>query len=90
MAKKKKEEKVEKPIEKKGKGKVKVEPLPTSEDLFESISTEIENLTENMKKYKEKGIAAAAGRARKCTTNLARLFKDYRKITVNETKKKEE
>lgn len=88
MAKKKKEEKVEKPIEK--KGKKKVEPLPTSEDLFESISTEIENLTENMKKYKEKGIAAAAGRARKCTTNLARLFKDYRKITVNETKKKEE
>ncbi len=85
MAKKK----VGKKAEKKETKKVvkKTEPEVTSEELTEKILVEVEDLVDNMKKYIEKGTAAAAKRARKNTTNLAPLFKLYRKVTVLDAKK---
>lgn len=81
MAKKKLEKKAEKKTAK------KVEE--TSSDLYPKIIEEIDALLDDMKKYEEKGTAAAAKRARKCTSNLTHLFKSYRKATLTETKKED-
>lgn len=81
-----------KKIEKKEVKKVtkKVEKKPefrSSEELFEPIMEQVNEFVDNATKYKEKSVVAAAARARKNTSVLTKLFKEYRKAT-NEEKKK--
>ncbi|HEU4788438.1 MAG TPA: histone H1 [Flavobacterium sp.] len=47
---------------------------------FETFKTESESLT-------EKGIKAAGPRARKSTLELEKLLKEFRKVSVEESKK---
>lgn len=59
----------------------------SSEELFDPIMEQINEFIENAIKYKEKKVVSAAARARKNTSNLTKMFKEYRKAT-NEEKKK--
>ena len=47
---------------------------------FETFKTESESLT-------EKGVKAAGARARKSTLELEKLLKEFRKVSIEESKK---
>ena len=55
-------------------------------ELLEKISAEIESFQKESQSHAE-GNKAAGGRARKSTLELTKLFKDYRKVTIEEAKK---
>jgi len=55
-------------------------------ELLEQISAEIETFQKESQAHAE-GNKAAGGRARKSTLELAKLFKEYRKVTIEEAKK---
>ncbi|WP_348811188.1 histone H1 [Flavobacterium maritimum] len=56
-------------------------------DLFEKISAEIETFKTEAELHIEKGNKAAGTRARKSTLDLEKLLKEFRKVSVEESKK---
>ena len=55
-------------------------------ELLEQITAEIETFQKESHAHAE-GNKAAGGRARKSTLELTKLFKEYRKVTVEAAKK---
>lgn len=56
-------------------------------DLFAKINAEIETFKTEAELHIEKGNKAAGTRARKSTLDLEKLLKEFRKISVEESKK---
>ena len=56
-------------------------------ELFEKINTEIENFKTESDSLIEKGVKAAGARARKSTLELEKLLKEFRKVSIEESKK---
>ncbi|PRZ20092.1 MULTISPECIES: histone H1 [Flavobacterium] len=56
-------------------------------DLFEKINAEFENFKTEAELHIEKGNKAAGTRARKSTLDLEKLLKEFRKVSVEESKK---
>lgn len=56
-------------------------------ELLEKISTEFEAFSNEASQQSEKGNKAAGTRARKSALELSKLFKDFRKVSVEESKK---
>jgi len=56
-------------------------------DLFAKINTEIETFKTEAELHIEKGNKAAGTRARKSTLDLEKLLKEFRKVSVEESKK---
>ena len=56
-------------------------------DLFEKIISEIETFKTEAELQIEKGNKAAGTRARKSTLDLEKLLKEFRKVSVEESKK---
>ncbi|MEG1572977.1 MAG: histone H1 [Bacteroidales bacterium] len=57
------------------------------ENLMKQISEQIAIFTENAEAHVEKGNKAAGGRARKATLELTKLFKEFRKSSIEDAKK---
>lgn len=55
--------------------------------LMNQIKEQIAAFNENADLHVEKGNKAAGGRARKATLELTKLFKEFRKVSIEETKK---
>ncbi len=81
------EEKEAKKAPVKKETKKKAEPKETSADLLVKIGEKFAEFTADANKFNEKGVAVAARRARIASSDLTHLFKTYRKLTVEETKK---
>ena len=56
-------------------------------DLIEKINAEFETFKTEYESLIEKGIKAAGPRARKSTLELEKLLKEFRKVSVEESKK---
>ncbi|UKB78621.1 histone H1 [Chryseobacterium sp. MEBOG07] len=56
-------------------------------ELIEKINTEFEAFSTDANLQLEKGNKAAGTRARKSALELSKLFKDFRKVSVEEAKK---
>ena len=56
-------------------------------ELIEKINAEYETFTKEAAQQVEKGNKAAGTRARKSALELSKLCKDFRKISVEESKK---
>lgn len=56
-------------------------------DLIEKINVEIETFKTESDSLIEKGVKAAGARARKSTLELEKLLKEFRKVTIEESKK---
>ncbi|MDC8102708.1 MULTISPECIES: histone H1 [Chryseobacterium] len=56
-------------------------------ELLEKISAEFENFKTDSDLQLEKGNKAAGTRARKAALELSKLLKDFRKVSVEESKK---
>ncbi len=56
-------------------------------DLFEKITTEFEAFKKEASSQLESGNKAAGTRARKSALELSKLMKDFRKVSVEESKK---
>ena len=57
------------------------------EELLKKINAEIANFQENAALQLEKGNKAAGTRARKATLELTKLMKEFRKVSLEESKK---
>jgi hypothetical protein len=56
-------------------------------ELIEKINAEFETFTADANLQVEKGNKAAGTRARKSALELSKLFKEFRKVSVEEAKK---
>ncbi|MDE7356642.1 MAG: histone H1 [Rikenellaceae bacterium] len=56
-------------------------------ELFEKIKAQIEVFNENAQLQLEKGNKAAGTRARKASLELEKLLKEFRKVSLEESKK---
>lgn len=56
-------------------------------ELLASINESLATFTENAEAQVEKGNKAAGGRARKASLELEKLLKQFRKVSVEESKK---
>lgn len=56
-------------------------------DLVAKINAEIETFKTESDSLIEKGIKAAGARARKSTLELEKLLKQFRKVSIEESKK---
>lgn len=56
-------------------------------ELVEKINAEFETFTNESQSLIEKGVKAAGPRARKSTLELEKLLKEFRKLSIEETKK---
>ena len=56
-------------------------------ELIEKINAEYEAFSKEAEQQVEKGNKAAGTRARKPALELSKLFKDFRKLSVEESKK---
>ena len=56
-------------------------------ELIEKINAEYEAFSKEAEQQIEKGNKAAGTRARKSALELSKLFKDFRKLSVEESKK---
>jgi len=56
-------------------------------DLIERINSEFETFKTESESLTEKGVKAAGPRARKSTLELEKLLKEFRKVSVEESKK---
>jgi len=56
-------------------------------ELLEKINSEIALFQSNAEAQVAKGNKAAGTRARKAALNIAKLMKDFRKISIEEAKK---
>ena len=57
-----------------------------SSAILEKLDGLFKNFMVNATKYNEKGVKAAAQRARKVSSEINRLLKEYRKLTIEETR----
>lgn len=60
---------------------------PIMKELIEKINAEFEAFSKEAEQQSEKGNKAAGTRARKSALELSKLFKDFRKVSVEESKK---
>ena len=56
------------------------------EKLLQEIKTQLEDFAKNAEAQVEKGNKAAATRARKATLELTKLFKEFRKKSIESAK----
>ncbi len=56
-------------------------------DLIEKINAEFESFKTEADSLTEKGVKAAGARARKSTLELEKLLKQFRKVSIEESKK---
>jgi hypothetical protein len=56
-------------------------------DLIEKINVEFETFKTESESLTEKGVKAAGARARKSTLELEKLLKEFRKVSIEESKK---
>lgn len=56
-------------------------------ELIEKINAEFEAFSTEASQQSEKGNKAAGTRARKSALELSKLFKEFRKVSVEESKK---
>jgi len=56
-------------------------------DLIAKINTEIETFKTESESLSEKGVKAAGARARKSSLEIEKLLKEFRKISIEESKK---
>ncbi len=56
-------------------------------DLIEKITAEFQTFTSETDSLTEKGVKAAGARARKSTLELEKLLKEFRKVSIEESKK---
>lgn len=56
-------------------------------ELIEKINAEFETFSNEAQLQSEKGNKAAGTRARKSALELSKLMKDFRKVSVEESKK---
>ncbi|PZU83540.1 MAG: histone H1 [Chryseobacterium sp.] len=56
-------------------------------ELIESINAEFAAFAKEAEQQAEKGNKAAGTRARKSALELSKLFKEFRKVSVEESKK---
>ena len=56
-------------------------------DLITKINAEIETFKTEAESLTEKGVKAAGARARKSTLEIEKLLKEFRKVSVAESKK---
>ncbi|KFF11148.1 histone H1 [Flavobacterium hydatis] len=56
-------------------------------DLFEKINAEFDTFKTESDSLIEKGVKAAGARARKSTLELEKLLKEFRKVSIEESKK---
>lgn len=59
----------------------------TMKDLVAKINAEIETFKTESDSLIEKGVKAAGARARKSTLELEKLLKEFRKVSIEESKK---
>lgn len=64
--------------------------IMTAKEMTETIVKKHGEMETDMMAYVEKGSNAAARRARSASLELAKLYKEYRRITLEEAKKKKE
>lgn len=57
-------------------------------ELIEKINSEFETFTSESTQQSEKGNKAAGTRARKAALELSKLFKEFRKVSVEASKAK--
>jgi hypothetical protein len=55
-------------------------------DLVARINAEIETFKTESESLTEKGVKAAGARARKSSLELEKLFKEFRKVSIAESK----
>jgi hypothetical protein len=60
--------------------------MSSSNELYEQIENAFNDFSENHKKFTDKGVKAAGGRARKAIGEVKKLVTDYRKASVSESK----
>ena len=56
-------------------------------ELIEKIHAEFATFTTESNSLAEKGIKAAGARARKSTLELEKMLKEFRKVSIEESKK---
>ncbi|MDQ1164660.1 histone H1 [Flavobacterium sp. SORGH_AS_0622] len=56
-------------------------------DLVAKIHAEIENFKTESESLSEKGVKAAGARARKSSLEIEKLLKEFRKVSIEESKK---
>lgn len=56
-------------------------------DLIAKINAEIETFKTESESLSEKGVKAAGARARKSSLEIEKLLKEFRKVSIEETKK---
>jgi ElaB/YqjD/DUF883 family membrane-anchored ribosome-binding protein len=56
-------------------------------ELIEKINAEFETFKSESESLMEKGVKAAGARARKSTLELEKLLKEFRKVSIEESKK---
>lgn len=56
-------------------------------ELVEKINAEFETFTTETQSLIEKGVKAAGPRARKATLEMEKLLKEFRKLSIEESKK---
>ena len=56
-------------------------------ELIERIHTEFETFKTESNSLAEKGVKAAGARARKSTLELEKMLKEFRKVSIEESKK---
>jgi hypothetical protein len=57
------------------------------QELLDQIKVQIALYTENADAYATKNSKAAGARARKATLELTKLFKEFRKLSIEDSKK---
>ena len=60
--------------------------MASSNELYEQIEAAFEDFQENHKKFVNKGVKAAGGRARKSIGEIKKLVTAYRQASVTESK----
>ena len=56
-------------------------------ELIKKINAEFQAFTTESESLTEKGVKAAGARARKSTLELEKLLKEFRKVSIEESKK---
>ncbi|MGN7811759.1 histone H1 [Flavobacterium sp. 22076] len=56
-------------------------------DLIAKINTEIETFKTESESLSEKGVKAAGARARKSSLEIEKLLKEFRKVSIEDSKK---
>jgi hypothetical protein len=56
-------------------------------DLIVKINSEIETFQAESNSLSEKGVKAAGARARKSSLEIEKLLKEFRKVSIEESKK---